>query len=73
MLRTDSREHLFVPETMSEEQLPFREVVGTPAPHSQPEVSGRVARAYVYDVVIRDRIVQLFRQRSVLAVPHFDA
>jgi len=73
MLRTDSREHLFVPETMSEEQLPFREVVGTVAPHPQPEVSGRVAIADAYELVIRDRIVQLFRQRSVLGVPHFDA
>jgi hypothetical protein len=39
---------------------------GTLAPHPQPKfgVSGRVAVAETHELVIGDRIVQLFRQRS---------
>ena len=66
MLRTDWREHLFVPETMSEEQLPSTKLFGTLAPHPRPKfgISGRVAIADAHELVIRDRVVQLFRQRS---------
>jgi hypothetical protein len=41
-------------------------LAGTLAPHPQPKfgVSGRIANADAHELVIRDRIVQLFRQRS---------
>src|SRR6266403_1937838 len=65
MLRSDSREHLFVPGTMSEEQLRCM-ALATLMPHAQPKfgVSSRVAIANDHEPAIRDRIVWLFRQRT---------
>jgi hypothetical protein len=62
MPRTDSREHLFVPKTMSEEQLPSTKLVGTHAPRPQPKlgVSGCVAMADAHAPRIRDRMSNSF-------------
>jgi len=66
MLRTDSREHLSFQKPCPRNTCRSMKFVGTLARHPQPKfgVSGRVAIADAYEPVIRDRIVQLFRQRS---------
>src|SRR5712664_718520 len=72
MLRTDSREHLSFQKPCPRNTCRSMKFVGTLARHPQPKfgVSGRVAIADAYEPVIRDRIVQLFRQRSAVRHGH---